>query len=304
LLEPFVDQSFVDEVINLEWYTGTKSTSPRRLSLLQAAFERLPSNAQRVIGSEGLSSIQPREVVSDSLDPIIRDLRRRKDPDELALIHRSARAGEAAHAAALARIQPGMTELDAFLIVQDAAIRAAGEQVLVYGDFVSGPRCEIERGGPPSHREIKRGDLFLLDFSVVVHGYRTDFANTFVVGAEPSPGQSLLYDICIEALEVGESLLRLGIAAKVVDAAVRGHFASSGLEEFFLSHTGHGIGLGHPEPPYLVRESTETLQLGDVVALEPGLYVPGMGGMRFERNYHITSQGPEKLTRHLLSLGT
>ncbi len=93
------------------------------------------------------------------LDPVIRKLRRAKDPDELALIRRSVRAGEAAHAAAIAEIRPGVTELDAFLMVQAAAIRELGEQVLVYGDFVSGPQCENEQGGPPSQRVIELRDL-------------------------------------------------------------------------------------------------------------------------------------------------
>ena len=83
---------------------------------------------------------------------------------------------------------------------------------------------------------------------------------------------------------------------------MRGHFASHGMAQYFTSHTGHGLGLGHPEPPYLVPESTETLQAQDVVALEPGLYVPGAGGMRFERNYLITADGHETLTRHQLTL--
>ena len=84
------------------------------------------------------------------------------------------------------------------------------------------------------------------------------------------------------ALEAGESLLRPGMEARQVDAAVRGHFARYGLADAFPSHAGHGLGLGHPEPPYLVPESTDSLQEGDVVALEPGLYLPGQGGMRFE----------------------
>ena len=174
----------------------------------------------------------------------------------------------------------------------------------MYGDFVSGPRCETERGGPPSRRVIERGDLFLLDFSVVVHGYRADFTNTFVVGDEPSPRQNELYEICMGVLEAGESLLRPGVEARQVDAAVRGHFASLAGDSYFPSHTGHGLGLGHPEPPYVVPESTETLQSHDVVALEPGLYVPGVGGMRFERNYHIDDsvRGHEILTRHRLGL--
>ena len=88
------------------------------------------------------------------------------------------------------------------------------------------------------------------------------------------------------------------MAARDVDAAVRGHFASLGLDPYFPTHSGHGLGLGHPEPPYFVPESSDTLQVGDVVALEPGLYVEGTGGMRYERNYLITSGGFETLSNH------
>jgi Xaa-Pro aminopeptidase len=123
-----------------------------------------------------------------------------------------------------------------------------------------------------------------------------------VVGAVPSPKQNELFEICMGAMEAGEALLRPGVTGKQVDAAVRGHFASCGMDAFFPSHSGHGIGLGHPEPPYLVPESTDTLQLHDLIALEPGLYVPGVGGMRFERNYLITAESHEILTTHRLRL--
>ncbi len=282
LLQTFLDRSFADEVICLEWYTGKKSASPRRLSLAGAVLEQLLSKVNGVIGIESFSEFDLGQVGRFALDPIMWRLRRSKDPDELAVIRRSVQAGEAAHAVALRKIEPGMTELDAHLIVLEAATREVGELVLVYGDFASGPRCETERGGPPSRRAIERGDLFLLDFSVVVNGYRADFANTFVVGADPTPRQNELYEICMGALEAGEALLRRGVEAKEVDTAIRDHFASLGVDRYFPSHSGHGLGLGHPEPPYLVSESTETLGSHDVVALEPGLYVPGVGGMRFE----------------------
>ena len=92
--------------------------------------------------------------------------------------------------------------------------------------------------------------------------------------------------------------MKAGARTRDVDAAVRGHFASLGLEPHFGSHSGHGLGLGHPEPPYLVPGSDESLVVGDVVALEPGLYIEGVGGMRFERNYLITADGFETLSRH------
>ena len=195
-----------------------------------------------------------------------------------------------------------MTEMEVFRLVNDAAIAAAGEAVIVYGDFVSGPRCEMERGGPPSMRVIERGDLFLLDFSVEVHGYRADFTNTFAVGRPPTDGQRRLFDACIEALERAESVLKPGVTGVQVDRAVRDYFRSLELEHAWPSHTGHGLGLSHPEPPYFVRESSDVVRAGDVVAIEPGLYVPGVGGMRFEHNYRVTSDGFERLTNHRLTL--
>jgi Xaa-Pro aminopeptidase len=303
LLGPFLDSSCVDEVVTLEWYSGKKPAPSRRLSLFDALHkDHLPRLPGKTIGVESRPVGADTDLEAFALDPLIRNLRRAKDSDELAVIRDSVRAGEAAHAAALARIEPGMTELDVYLLVTAEATKALGRQVLVYGDFVSGPRCALERGGPPSRRVIARGDLCLLDFSVVVHGYRADFTNTFVVGAEPTPRQNELYEICMGALEAGESLLRPGVEARQIDAAVRGHFARQGLAAHFPSHTGHGLGLGHPEPPFLVPESSEILQVHDVVALEPGLYLPGVGGMRFEHNYLITSSGHETLTQHRLGL--
>jgi Xaa-Pro aminopeptidase len=195
-----------------------------------------------------------------------------------------------------------MTELEVYLIVQNTAISDIDEQVIIYGDFASGPRCELERGGPPTSRVIEPGDLLLVDFSVITSGYRGDFANTFAVGGGPTPRQRELFEACIGALRAGEPCLKPGTPARDVDAAVRAHFASLGLHCYFPTHSGHGIGLGHPEPPYFVPESDDVLQAGDVVTLEPGLYVPEVGGMRYERNYLITPAGYEVLSKHELEI--
>ena len=199
-------------------------------------------------------------------------------------------------------MKPGMTELDVALLVQSAAGRGAGERVIVYGDFASGPRTATDKGGPPTSRKIEPGDLLLLDFSVVVDGYRGDFTNTFAVGRPPTPRQRELFEACVAALEAGESALKPGAPARGVDQAVRAAFRERGLEHAFTSHSGHGLGLGHPEPPYFVAESDETIVAGDVVAIEPGLYIPGEGGMRFERNYLITADGFETLTHHRIAI--
>jgi Xaa-Pro aminopeptidase len=142
----------------------------------------------------------------------------------------------------------------------------------------------------------------ILDFSVVVGGYRGDFTNTFAVGAPPTARQRTLFAACLGALQAGEAVLKPGTTGRAVEAAVRGHFAALGLGHAFTSHAGHGIGLGHPEPPYFVPESDEVLQEGDVVAIEPGLYIVGEGGMRYEHNYRITAGGFETLSHHELRI--
>lgn len=311
IAKSFWEQAAVDEVVAPVWYNGKSSASHRQGLRARAAGEILARFAGGRIGVERGSV--PCEVVESlraarpglslvDLDPVIRPLKRSKDPDEVALLMRSMQAGEAGHAAALAQVKPGMTELDVYLLVQRAAMEAIGEQAIVYGDFATGPRCATERGGPPGLRKIERGDLCLLDYSVVVFGYRGDFTNTFVVGAAPTPRQREMFEACVGGIEVGEAQLRAGTPARDVDAAIRAYMAPRGLEPYYLSHSGHGLGLGHPEPPYFVPESTDTIVRGDVVALEPGLYIEGVGGMRFERNYLIEEQGFKTLSQHALAI--
>ena len=311
LCGPYLDEAHVDEVIAPTWYDGKRSAPRRQDFLARSALDVLAGKPGRRLGVElsgvpaavveGLRAARPGLELVD-LGPVIRPLRRAKDADELALIRRSIRAGEAGHRAALERVRPGMTEFQAYLVVQQAALEELGEPAIVYGDFASGPRCEAG-GGTPTGRVIARGDLLLIDYSVVVRGYRGDFTNTFAVGGGASPRMVELFEACLDALAAGEALLKPGTPARAIDAAVRERFASRGLDGFFRSHTGHGLGLGHPEPPYIVREGDETLVAGDVVALEPGLRVPGVAGMRFERNYLITAAGGETLTRHELRIG-
>jgi Xaa-Pro aminopeptidase len=111
-----------------------------------------------------------------------------------------------------------------------------------------------------------------------------------------------MYHACLEAMAAGERQLKAGTPAKDVYRAVHQAFAERKLADYFPHHAGHGIGLGHPEAPFLVSESSDTLIAGDVVTLEPGLYIKGLCGMRYERNYLITASGYELLSRHRLTL--
>ncbi len=311
MVGPFVEKAQVEEKVTPSWYDGDRAAPNRRGLLVQSVLDRLEKSAGNrawielsavpagVVG--GLRRSKPDLEIHD-LTPILRQMRRAKDADEVEAIKRSIRAGEAAHAAALAGVRPGMTELDVYLLCQNAAIKALGEPAILYGDFASGPRTWKDKGGAPTDRVIQKGDLLLMDFSILVDGYRGDFTNTIAVGGCQSQAQRDLFAACERSLKAGESVLKAGAPARAVHEAVLGSFASEGLDGHFPHHSGHGIGLGHPEPPYFVPHSDETLVEGDVVAIEPGLYVDDVGGMRFERNYLITADGFETLTHHQIRL--
>lgn len=309
MLASFAERAHVDERVTAPWYRGRASAPERQHVLVDAARRVMEGRSGARIGFD---QMVPGEIClhlagargafeATFVNAAVARLMRQKDADEVAILRRAIAAMEAAFTHAGDGIRSGMTELQAFAFVSRVVTDYLAEQVLVYGDFASGPRTE-EKGGPPTSRRIDPGDLFLLDYSVVLYGYRADFTNTWVVDGRPTPRQRELEGCCLEAMAAGEALLRPGAAGRDIDAALKRVFAGRGVADYFPHHSGHGIGLGHPDPPYLVAESEDVLLEGDVLTLEPGLYVDGVGGMRFERNYLITSSGYELLTHHRLGL--
>lgn len=288
-----VEAAHVEERRVVDWYDGqSPGRGPRQLAPLESVNPR--GAGLRVHDRIG-------DPYAPTLVQTLARMRRRKDADEIELLRRCMRATDAGHAWAREHLAPGMTELDVYNGVFAACSRAAGFPAIVYGDFAVSPGPE-RRGGPPTGRVLEAGDLFILDFSVVIAGYRSDFTNTLAVGRQPTSAQSQNMELCLEAMAAGEKMLGGGAACLDVFNTVDGTFARAKMGEHFGHHAGHGIGLSHPEAPFFVRHATETLLAGDVVTLEPGLYVSGVGGMRIERNYLITETGFECLSGHTISL--
>lgn len=309
----FAEAAKVDECVAPVFYQGKASAPARETVALAALVERLAESRPRRIGIEpstapALAHETLRRLPGGGaecldIEPLVRDLRRVKDPDEIETLERSMRAIGAGFRAAKAEIRPGMTERDAHRVVRDAALAELGENAILYGDFASNPPGHVaRRGGPPTDRAIRRGDAFILDFSVVVRGYRGDYADTFLIDAPANAAQRDVYDACLAALAVGESMLRPGAEGRAIDAAVRAVLADRGYAGLFPSHVGHGLGLNHLEPPFVVPESSDSLQAGNVLTLEPGVYLEGVLGMRIERNYLVTPDGFEILSTHEFGL--
>jgi hypothetical protein len=288
-----VEQAHVEERVVVPWYDGqSPGRGPRQLALLESVN---PAHGGLRIHD------RPGDPYAATVINTLAVLRRLKDPDEVALLRRCMRVTEAGHAWARQNVRPGMTELDVYCGVNTTCIQAAGHAVIVYGDFAVSPG-PARRGGPPTAQVLEPGNMLILDYSVVIGGYRSDFTNTLVVGREPSADQRRLYDLCTAAMAAGEQELRAGAACRTVYDAVRDVFEKAGMADYFPHHAGHGLGLTHPEAPFIVRHATETLEAGDVVTLEPGLYVPDVGGIRIEHNYLVTGQGYERLSNHTIAL--
>ena len=315
--EPYVDRELVER-----WYDHQHAVINRDHALLRAVeklkselsgrpglieAEWLPTAAAALLGveSESFSLSEDAHEKSNGsgavdLGSVLRRLRRQKEADELDLLRLSVRAGEAGHARLREIIKPGLRELEIYIEVQQAATAAAGRPVLVYGDFRAASAQAPKVGGLPSGHVLQEGEIFTLDYSVVVDGYRADFTNAMAVGPA-NDQQQMLFDLCLAAMRGGEGELRAGAKAADVYAATSKPFEDAGYPPL-PHHAGHGVGLAHPEPPILVPQSSDVLMAGDVITLEPGIYIEGIGGMRIEHNYLITDDGYERLTNHLISL--
>lgn len=281
-----VKAAHVDEVVAVKWYDGqSPGHGPRQIAWL----DQLPSPPADLPGSPTVRMITI----------ALADQRRAKDPDEVAVLKDCCRAGEAGQAWAFDHVRAGMTELEVYAGVSAACTAIAGEPVIIYGDFAVSPGPE-RRGGGPTRQVLANGNLMILDFSVVIAGYRSDFTNTLYVGGEPTAAQTRQMQLCQQAMAAGEAELKAGATCQQVFDAVEQSFGPDGAS--FTHHAGHGLGLMHPEAPFLVKHSTETLIAGDVVTLEPGLYVDKIGGIRIEHNYLITTTGYERLSQHRIGL--
>jgi Xaa-Pro dipeptidase len=160
-----------------------------------------------------------------NLTPLIDRLRRRKDADEIECLRAAIQSTEAGYTAVKQRLEPGMTECDAYLIIEEAMVKQAGTSVALRGDFACGLRG-IGGGGPPTTRRVEAGDLYIFDLFPSVDGYNCDLCRTFAV-SEPTALQQEAWAHVMEAHRIAQRLIRPGVEARVVYEEVRAHLDRS-----------------------------------------------------------------------------
>ncbi|MBN1933679.1 MAG: aminopeptidase P family protein [Anaerolineae bacterium] len=238
-----------------------------------------------------------------SLEAALPGLRAIKDVGEIATMRRAVAITEQALHKLIARPLIGLTEKE-IAVRLEQLMRQAGADGVAFIIVVAGPNSADPHAGP-SDRPVQSGDLVVIDCGATYGGYPADLTRTFSAGTV-SDELKRIYEVVRQANAAGKAVVRAGVPAQEVDRAARRVIDAAGYGPHFFHRTGHGLGLEVHEPPYIVEGNGEPLSSGMVFTVEPGIYLPGVGGVRIEDNVVVTVQGVDCLTtfeRELQVLG-
>jgi Xaa-Pro aminopeptidase len=253
---------------------------------------------------DGLAAAVRPNVELVRLGQVVEDLRRVKDDHELGLLREACAIGDRALAELLPWLRPGWTEREVARRLEDLMLDQGGDGRAFDTIVAAGPHSSIPHH-QPTDRPLERGDLLKLDFGSLYRGYHADMTRTLVLG-EAAGWQRDLYDLVARSQAAGRAAVVVGATEAGVDRAAREVVEEAGLGESFPHGLGHGVGLEIHEAPLLAASSTGTLDLGIPLTIEPGVYLPGRGGVRIEDTVVVTAGEPELLTtttKELLVVG-
>jgi Xaa-Pro aminopeptidase len=221
-------------------------------------------------------------------------LRGSKSAEEIAWIKNAGRIAEAAWEEVLALVAPGVLEADLALELEYRMKKEGAERIAFDTIVASGPRAALPHAQPTT-RPIEQGDLLLFDFGCRYRGYCSDESCTVIVD-RATEEQRRIYGVVKDAHDKAIEQVRPGMRLAAIDAAAREHINHAGHGAHFGHGTGHGVGLAVHEWPVVGKDSPDVAEEGMVFTIEPGIYVPGWGGVRIEDMVTVTADGCEVLT--------
>jgi Xaa-Pro aminopeptidase len=238
-----------------------------------------------------------------AIDGLVESLRAVKDADEIDRVREAARVGSEVMQEAMHLVRPGVTELDIAAEIGYRMRRKGASGESFDAIVAAGSRSALPHARPTA-RKIGRNELVVLDLGAILRRYCSDLTRTVHVG-KASARTREWYRAVLDAQRAAILALKAGVTCGAVDAAARNVLQAKGLARYFVHSTGHGIGLEIHEGPRIARDQKTRLEAGNVVTIEPGVYVEGVGGIRIEDDALVTSRGAEILTtatRELLEL--
>ncbi|MFI7442601.1 M24 family metallopeptidase [Nonomuraea indica] len=280
--------------LGLEFVAWDETDDPYRI-----AADRLgrPATVGLADRMWAMASLRFREVLPDAeqvlAGRVLRELRMRKSPAEVAALRQAGEAIDAVHRQVPGFLRAGRTEREVGRDIAEA-ILAAGHATVDFVIVASGPN-----GASPHHevsdRVIQAGEPVVVDIGGQLHnGYCSDSTRTYCVG-EPPADFTAPYEALRRAQEAACAAVRPGVTCESIDAAARDVLTEAGYGEYFIHRTGHGIGVETHEEPYIVAGNTELMEPGFAFSVEPGFYLPGRHGARIEDIVVCGDDGPIRL---------
>lgn len=228
------------------------------------------------------------------MEGIIEKIRLIKDEQEVELIKKAAEIADKAFEHMVKFIKPGMTEREVGLELE-FYMKKLGAEALSFPSIVaSGVRSSLPHG-EATDKVINKGEFLTLDFGCVYEGYCSDMTRTVVIG-KPTEKMLEIYNTVLEAEELALKAFKPGIPAIEVDAVARNYIAEKGYGQYFGHSLGHGVGREVHESPIVGYRNTTKLEAGMILTDEPGIYIPGLGGVRIEDLLIVTEEGGKVLS--------
>ncbi|MBQ7220112.1 MAG: aminopeptidase P family protein [Synergistaceae bacterium] len=259
-------------------------------------YVRIGYEAEKISHATFTKYFAPAKAEWIDASEFIPRLRRTKDSHEVSLIREAARIGREAYGHVLAHVHEGMTEAEFGSLLMNEIKTMGAEKGWAHDDFIvaSGTRSAMCHA-PATGKAFAHGETVTVDYGAMVEGYMSDITRNFALGNISDKAREI-NSVLLHAHHEAVKALRPGVHGKDVDAVARKVITDAGYGEFFIHGLGHGLGLEVHEQPRLSRTSRDILQAGDVVTVEPGIYIEGWGGLRIEDDYLITEDGAECLT--------
>lgn len=252
---------------------------PTRLRFLELSY--LQSAAPRAVFVSGEAAVGP--------------LRMQKDSEEISAMRQAAVIAQNALNATLPLVKPGITERELAAELLINLFRNGSDPELPFAPIVASGPNSANPHAMPSERKVEQGDLLLFDWGASYQGYASDITRTFAVG-KVSEEFSRIYELVKQANAAGRQAGKPGLRAGDVDHAARDVIRRGNYGPNFTHRTGHGLGMEGHEGPYIFAENDLLLQEGMVYTVEPGIYLPGKGGVRIEDDVVVTAEGSLSLT--------
>lgn len=269
----------------------------------ESAFDLIEERTYKTfaIESEHLSVKRFREVEKafnvekfEDIDQVLKDVRNIKTQNEIELLHEAAKYADLAIKAGAEKLAEGVTEIEVLnhietTMKQHGISKMSFDTMVLFGDHAAAPH------GTPGDRKLQNNEYVLFDLGVIYKGYCSDITRTIAFGTPPEKAQEI-YNIVLEANKKAIDIIKPGVKISECDKVARDIISNAGYGDYFPHRLGHGLGLSVHEFPDISSVNTDTFKEGMVLTVEPGIYVPGVAGVRIEDDIVVTKDGHEFLT--------